>query len=69
MTIKNIKFGVEVPSTVEDALRLDLENGNKLWQEAIAKAMTNSRVAFQVLEADEQPPVGYTEITCHLILM
>ena len=29
--------------------------------------MTNSRVAFQVLEVDEQPPVGYTKITCHLI--
>ena len=29
--------------------------------------MTNNRVDFQVLEADEQPPVGYTEITCHLI--
>ena len=31
-TIKNIKFGVEVSSTVEEALRLDLKNGNKLWQ-------------------------------------
>ena len=29
--------------------------------------MTNSRIAFQILEADEQPPVGYTEITCHVI--
>ena len=29
--VKNIKFGVEVPSTVEEALRLDLENGNNLW--------------------------------------
>ena len=67
MTTKNIKFGVKVPSTVEEALHLDIENGNKLWQEAIAKEMTNSRVAFQVLEAEEQPPVGYTKITCHLI--
>ena len=29
--------------------------------------MTNSRIAFQILEEDEQPPVGYTVITCHLI--
>ena len=63
----NFKFGVEVPSMVEEALRLDIKNGNKLWQEAIAKEMTNSKVAFQVLETEEQPPVGYTEITCHLI--
>ena len=38
-----------------------------LWQEAIAKKMNNIRVAFQVLDHDEQPPIGYTEITCHLI--
>ena len=66
-TDMNFKFGVEVPSMVEEALRLDIKNGNKLWQEAIAKEMTNSKVAFQVLETEEQPPVGYTEITCHLI--
>ena len=29
--------------------------------------MANSRVAFQILEADIQPPVGFSEITCHLI--
>ena len=29
--------------------------------------MANSRVAFQILEINEQPPVGFTEITCHLI--
>ena len=57
---KKIKFGVEVPSTIEEALRLDLENGNKLWQETIAKKMANSRVTFQILEADDQPPVGFT---------
>ena len=46
VTSMKIKFGVEVPSTVEEALQLDLENGNKLWKEAIAKKMANSRVAF-----------------------
>ena len=66
-TPKKIKFGIEVPSTVEEALRLDLENGDKLWQEAIGKEMANSRVAFQILETDDPPPVGFTEITCHLI--
>ena len=64
---KRIKFGIEVPSTVGEALRLDLENGDKLWQEAIGKEMANSRIAFQVLGTDDPPPVGFTEITCHLI--
>ena len=46
---------------------MDYENGDMLCQEAIAKEMNNSRVAFQVLDHDESPPIGYTEITCHLI--
>ena len=29
--------------------------------------MATSRVAFQTLEADKQPSVGFTGITCHLI--
>ena len=46
---KKIKFGVVVQTTVEEALHLDSENGDKLWQEAIAKEMANSRVAFHIL--------------------
>ena len=67
MTSKKIKLGVDVPSAFKEAINLDLENGNKLWQEAITKEMANSRLAFQILDADEQPPVGFTEIICHLI--
>ena len=62
-----IKFEVKVPQTVEEAIGLDYKNGDMLWQEAIAKEMNNSRVAFQVLDFDERLPIGYTEITCHLI--
>ena len=29
--------------------------------------MNNSRIAFQVLDIDDHPPIGYIEITCHLI--
>ena len=58
---------MKVPSTVDEAIELDRENGDALWQDAIAKEINNSKVAFQVLGADEQPPVGYTEITCNLI--
>lgn len=30
-----IKFGVEIPRSVKDALRLDQKNGNRLWQDAM----------------------------------
>ena len=61
------KFGVKVPMTVEEALRLDHENGNTLWFDAIEKEMKNSRVAFKLLGREDNPPVGFKEITCHLI--
>ena len=63
----NSKFGIEVPKTVDEALRLDKENGNTLWHDAIKKEMENSRVAFNLLGVDDGPPVGFKEITCHMI--
>ena len=62
-----MKFGIDIPGTVEQAIKLDTANGNTLWQDAIKKEMINSRVAFKLLEKGERPPVGHTEITCHLI--
>ena len=45
----------------------DAEIDNTLWQDAINKEMANCRIAFEVLEEGESAPVGYTQITCHLI--
>ena len=36
---KNIKFGIEVPSSVEEALELDRRNGNDHWGRPIKKEM------------------------------
>jgi hypothetical protein len=44
------KYGIWVPRNVEEALKFDLENGNKFWELAIAKEMKNVRVAFKSLE-------------------
>ena len=62
-----MKFGIMVPGSVEEAIKLDKANGNTLWQDAIKKEMKNSRHAFKLLEKDAKAPVGFTEITCHLI--
>ena len=62
-----MKFWIQIPGTVEQALRLDKESGNNLWQTAIEKEWKNSRIAFKLLERGEPPPVGFKEITCHLI--
>ena len=62
-----IKYGIKVPATVEETRLFDTENGDALWQDAINKEMANSRISFEVLEEGENAPVGYTQITCHLI--
>ena len=62
-----MKFGVQIPGTLEQAIELDRINGNTLWQDAIRLEMKNSLVAFKLKERGEKAPVGYTQITCHLI--
>jgi hypothetical protein len=63
----NMKFGVEIPSTYQEALELDRINGNTLWQDATKKEMETVDVAFQFLDQDERMTPGYSEITCHLV--
>ena len=63
---RNFQFGLEVPQTIEDAKRIDKENGNTLWMDAIAKEMKSVKVAFKVLDDDEKIPPGYQEMKCHL---
>lgn len=62
----NMKFGVIIPTNVEEALKLDEDNGNHFWEEAIKKEHKNVRVAFNPLEPGEKAPPGYKEITCHM---
>ncbi|KAI2510101.1 Reverse transcriptase (RNA-dependent DNA polymerase) [Fragilaria crotonensis] len=61
------KFGIEVPKTYEDCVRIDRENGNTLWQDAVRKEMTKVRVAFEVLEDGRDPPPTFQEMRCHLV--
>ena len=61
------KFGIEVPKTVARALEIDRENGNTLWQDAIAKEMKAVSIAFKVLTNGESPPPGYQFMECHMI--
>ena len=64
---KNMKFGIEIPKTYEEAVALDRANGNTLWQDATRKEMANVEVAFKFLDDGSNVPIGFKEITCHLI--
>jgi hypothetical protein len=46
------KYGVRIPNTIKEALRIDAENGNTLWWDAILLEMSNVRVAFEEYEGE-----------------
>ena len=64
---KTHKYGIEVPDSVEHALRLDRENGNTYWQSALQDEMGQIGVAIQILDDAETLPPGYARSTGHII--
>ena len=64
---RTYKFGIEVPKTVKHALKINCENGNTLWQDAIAKEMEAVQVALTVLNDGEEPPPGHQYMDCHMV--
>jgi hypothetical protein len=56
-----IKFGVDVPRTVDEALALDKKNGDNKWAEAIQKEMQGlyDHETFKFLEPNVSAPKGY----------
>ena len=62
------KFGIRTPKTVEEACRLNRENSDNLWWEAICKEMKNVRPAFEVFKGKQHDiPPGFQQIHCHMI--
>jgi hypothetical protein len=41
-------FGIEVPKSWDDCVKLDKKNDNTLWQDAVRKEMKNVRTAFKI---------------------
>ena len=61
------KYGIEVPTSVEHAYRIDSENGNTFWRDAIKLEMTNIGIAFEVLEEGATAPPGWHKVSGHLV--
>ena len=51
------KYGIEIPSSVAHASRVDAKNGNTFWRDAIALEMQNNGVAFDILDSGESAPI------------
>ena len=61
------KYGVEIPSTIEEAFAIDTKNGNTFWRDAINKEMANLKVAFDILPEGHKAPPGYRKASGHLV--
>ena len=64
---KKMKFGIVIPTNYEEAVLIDRANGNRFWQDAVKKEMSNVEIAFKFLDDGTKVPIGFKEITCHLI--
>ena len=66
--VKTHKYRLRVPKTVKEAVDIDKENGNTLWQDAIMKEIKIVRPEFEVWgKRKEDLPIGYQELKCHMI--
>jgi len=61
------KYGIEVPKTYDDCVRIDTANGNTLWQDAVTSEMEKVRIAFKILDDGDKVPPTYQQIRCHLV--
>lgn len=61
------KYGIEIPKSIDDAKRLDEQNVNMFWMDALTKEMTNVSVAFNIPKRSESPPPGYKKTSGYLV--
>ena len=61
------KYGVEILKNVHHAQGLERRNGNTMWMDALAKEMFNMGIAFEVLEEKQSAPLGWSQVTGHLV--
>ena len=59
-----LKYGIEIPTSVEHAYETDKPNGNTLWRDALKYEMYNVGVTFEILNkqsmsSDESGSAGY----------
>ena len=60
------KYGILLPKSVAEALRIDRETGTTFWQKAMEKEIGTIEVAVE-FPKDGEAPVGYQKIDCHMI--
>jgi transposase InsO family protein len=60
------QFGIRIPVSISEALRLDSQNGNTLWRDAIDKEI-DKIIDYEVFKPVDVAPEGYQRIPCHMV--
>jgi hypothetical protein len=63
---KGYKFGIRLPNSIKEALALDRENGNRLWEDVILKEGGGVRIE---VKENSKPPPGYKEAKLMMIFV
>jgi len=67
-TAPRYQYGFEVPRDYDHAVRLDRQNGNTMWQDAIALEMKQLDEYDTFKDTGQkEPPDGYKKIRCHFV--
>ncbi|KAL7524097.1 hypothetical protein ACHAWF_000813, partial [Thalassiosira exigua] len=70
------KYGIQIPKTPEEALRIDRETETDFWEKATTKEMSKVKVSYELVDGCTPEEVrsnhvpalrGYQEILCHII--
>ena len=64
---RNHKYGIEIPTSNNEAIRLDNLNVNTLWEDSCKLEMSNVGVAFEVLKPGDKAPPVWKKASGHLI--
>ena len=62
-----MKFGISIPAKYDEAVEIDIINGNTYSRDATQKEMNNIEVAFKFLYNRSKLLTFFKKITCHLI--
>lgn len=52
------KYGIKIPTSWKHTIKINTNNGNRLWQDALMKQMKNVGVAFDALDNHQNVHVG-----------
>jgi len=66
-TSKQYQYGYEIPRNYEDAMRLDRQNGNDLWDKAIKEELGSVHDYKVFVNHGSQVPHGHRKIRVHLV--